>query len=234
MAFDIYAGTFTRFFTRDWENVVQRQARLDGTEYRMIYAGGETPPPSPEEVREVVAAWKAGINGSLAQDGHAAIEWSEDDGQPYFTDRPAWEGYAGLLLWAAYAEKPEAKPPHFVPESWAADRVWQEVMERDAIHFRSILQATLWLPGDFRFCFGFPSLTGDDDEEVMIASTGGLLAQLRELGQKPLQWQSQGLFSKLRRNDGVPLEEAAQWGRERFVAVVEKAVEAKLPFMLSF
>jgi hypothetical protein len=30
MAFDIYAGPFTRFYRRDWENVAQRFARLQG------------------------------------------------------------------------------------------------------------------------------------------------------------------------------------------------------------
>lgn len=233
MAFDIYAGTITRFFTRDWENVVQRQARLDGTEYRMIYAGGEEAPPPAEEVASTVQAWRDAINRSLAQHSLGPIEWSESGDQPYFTDRPGWEGYSALQLWAAYAERPDRQAPYALPETWAVDKVWQSVVDDEKnIHFRTILQATIWLPGDFEFCFKFPALTEGD--EVMIASTASFRNQLRELESKPVQWGSASLMSKLLKKNAVPLEEAAKWGRESFLAIAEKAVEHGLPILLSF
>lgn len=232
MAFDIYAGTFARFYTRNWENVVQRQARLDGTKYTMIYAGGDEGPPPAEEVRAAVSSWREGINGALAQHDLPPIEWSESDDQPYFTDRPGWEGYSGLQLWAAYAERENATPPYALPESWAEDKVWQAVMEDEAnIHFRTILQASIWLPGDFKFSFKFPGLTED---EVMIASTTGLRDQLLELGEKALAWRKQPLLDKFRKRDVVPLQEAAEWGRRSFLEVAEQAVKAGVPIMLSF
>lgn len=40
MAFDVYVGTMTRFYRREWENVVQRMSREQGFEYTMIHAGG--------------------------------------------------------------------------------------------------------------------------------------------------------------------------------------------------
>lgn len=232
MAFDIYAGTFTRFYTREWENVVQRQARLDGTQYTMIYADGDEGPPSKEEVSSEVAAWRDEINEALAEHKLGPIEWAEDDSQPYFTDRPGWEGYSGLQLWAAYAERQGSKPPYALPRSWAEDAVWDAVMSNEAeIHFRTILQATVWLPGDFEFVFKFAGLTED---EVMIASTGRLAAQLRELGERQLNWQKPPLLEKFRTTKSIPLQEAAEWGRSSFLSVVDEAVKARVPFMLSF
>ena len=232
MAFDIYAGTFTRFYTREWENVVQRQSRLESTNYMMIFAGGEEAPPPASEVRRTVDAWQAGINAALAQHKLGPVEWSDTDEQPYFTDRPGWEGYSALQLWAAYAEQPEETPPYALPGSWAENKVWQSVVEKpDDIHFRTILQATVWLPGDFEFSFKFPGLTED---EVMIASTTGLRNQLRELADRPLRWQSKPVLDRLRRREEVSFQEAAEWGRSSFLAVAEQAVAAHVPFMLSF
>ena len=55
MAFDVYVGTMTRFYRRDWENVAQRMSREQGIRYNVIYAGGEpAAPPSADEVREAV------------------------------------------------------------------------------------------------------------------------------------------------------------------------------------
>lgn len=232
MAFDIYAGTFTRFYTREWENIVQRQARLDGTEYRMIFAGGDEGPPPASDVRQAVAAWQTGMNSGLAENGLPAIEWSEADEQPYFTDRPGWEGYSALQLWAAYAERPGASPPFELPESWADDSTWLAVIEQESdIHFRTILQASVWLPGDFSFTFKLPGLVED---EVMVASTGSFRDQLVELAARPIKWRKQSLFEKLRKRDTLALQEAAEWGRSRFLAVVEQAEAARVPFMLSF
>lgn len=60
MAFDIYAGTLVRYYTRDWENVVQRQARIDGTPYTMIYAGGDEGPRLPKKYCRLSTRGKPG------------------------------------------------------------------------------------------------------------------------------------------------------------------------------
>lgn len=235
MAFDVYAGTLTRFYTRGWENVVQRQARIDGTEYRMIYAGGDPgPPPPAAEVRGAVAAWRDGINRALAPHGCGEIEWSEEDDRPYFTDRPGWEGYSGLLLWAAYAQSPEVSPPFELPKSWADDPVHERVMADDhPARYAAILAANLWLPGDFPFRFRFPNLVEGDD--VMISSTGGLLEQLRGLRAEEPRWGKPSLLSRIKRTGAaVPLEEAARVGMTVFSNLAEEAVLNRLPILLSF
>lgn len=229
MAFDIYSGTFLRFYTRDWENVVQKQAREQGTEYRIIYAKGNEDPPAAAEVAEAVAAWQQGMNSALSPHGLGPIEWSESDELPYFTDRPSWEGYLAVQMWAAHLERPEAPVPQFLPEQ---SSVLAEVLGcGDDLHFRSILQGGVWLPGDFEFTFKFPTLV---EEKAMIGSTGRLLRELRELRQRPLQWARKPWNLFARKKDAVVFRDIADWALTVFENVVERGHAAKLPFILSF
>jgi hypothetical protein len=227
MAFDVYVGTFTRFYTRSWENTVQRQAKLDGVEYRMIYAGGDTAPPTAGEVLEVINSWRDGMNSGLAPHGLGPILWSEDEAQPYLTDRPGWPGYSGLLLWAAYAQTPHLHPPYALPESWADDPAYQESMKDENLtRYAALLRSSLWLPGDFRFGFKFPGLT---EGEVMIGCTQSLLDDLTELASNQPQWAVPQIGA-----DIIPLEEAAKEGMRIFRQLAASAVQHKLPLILSF
>jgi hypothetical protein len=230
VAFDIYAGTFVRFYTRDWENVVQKQARLDGTEYRMIYAGGDAGPPAAADVSAAVDAWKEGINAALALHGLGPIDWSESADQPYFTDRPSWGGYAALQLWAAHLEKPELPVPYLLPETPTDDPALAAALASSTLGFRSILQGGVWLPGDFDFLFQFPALT---EGEVMIGSTGRLLQEIRKVRSKPLAWAKKPFFFG-KKKDATPFQEIAEWALPVFEGVVEQGHAAGVPFMLSF
>ncbi|MBI3865052.1 MAG: hypothetical protein HY290_24520 [Planctomycetia bacterium] len=236
MAFDVYAGTFTRYYTRTWENVVQRRARIDGIQYKIICAGGDPEPPPPaHEVRSLVDSWREGINQGLAPHGLGPIEWSEDDCVPYFTDRPGWQGYSGLLLWAVYAQLSRSKPPYALPETWVNDPVYQDVLrDEKSIRYQSILQANLWLPGDFQYCFKFPGLAGD--EESTIASTGWLLAQLTQLRAEEPKWTTQSLLQRVRgtKDDEYALESAAKDGLAIFSDLAQQAVTHRVPIVLSF
>src|SRR4029453_7167218 len=122
-----------------------------GFEYTMIYAGGEPEPPPPaDEVRRAVAGWSAALSGGLAPPGcwTGRVEWEEGDDPPYFTDRPAWDGYTALLLWAAHAEHPDLPPPPAdVPEAWTDAPAYQRSTVRELkSRFRTILEPQLWLP----------------------------------------------------------------------------------------
>jgi len=232
MAFDIYAGTFVRFYTRNWENVIQKQAKLQGTKYTMIYSGGDAGPPTAENVCTAVTAWKQGINAALSHQGLGPIEWSEDDEQPYFTDRPSWEGYFAIQQWAAHLEKPNFAVPYALSKNPTESAVLSAVLNGDDhIHFLSILRGSVWLPGDFDFLFNFPFLT---EGEAMIGSTGRLLQELRELKGKPLKWGKKPFLSFGKKEQIIPFQDIAQWVLPVFERVVEQGHAAKLPFMLSF
>src|SRR5581483_10004723 len=181
VAFDIYVGTMTRFYRREWENVAQRMAREQGMNYTMVYAGGEPDPPPPaDDLRRAVAGWCRALSGGLEPHGYGPLQWDEGDHQPYFTQRPGWDGYTALRVWAAHAEHPDLPPPADVPDSWVGDPACQRSAARESnTRFRTILEPQLWLPAEFPFVFDAPTLVSDDKTPLGSAFT--LKQQLDDL-----------------------------------------------------
>jgi len=254
LAFDVYVGTLTRFYGEDWENVAERMAREQRIEYNKIYAIKKpgTPPPK-DEIRESVKNWCLGLTASLKEHGFGPVAWDEDDHMPYFTDRPNWDGYGGLLVWAAHAEHPELELPSQLPETWADDEAYQRSIERE-LHsrYRSILAPQLWLPVEFPFVFEAPTLTADQD---IIGSVFTLKQQLDELQDetgeklsaltslpKPQAESSKpsgflaGVFSRKQppAEEKPSLSEAAEFGLSVFRELAAKACEHRLPMVLDY
>ena len=57
MGLDLYAGTFTRYYTRNWKTVVEAWAEANGVDFKRTEAEDEEKL-SPEEVQEIVCAWR--------------------------------------------------------------------------------------------------------------------------------------------------------------------------------
>jgi hypothetical protein len=255
VAFDVFVGTMTRFYRRDWENVVQRMAREQGTPYKMIYAGGEPEVPVPaDEMREAVMDWCKGLSNALQSQGCGPVEWDEADERPYFTARPAWRGYSALLVWAAHAEHPDLPLPTEAPESWADDPAFQRSTVREfKSRYGTILEPQVWLPTKFPFVFGGPTLAS---EETCIGSVFTLKEQLDELYQQTaVHLQSlkdaemsvtgpakkQTFFKRLwsrKTTEPSPAKPAlaavAKFGLSVFRDLAAKACEHRLPILLHY
>src|SRR5262245_37137829 len=108
MALDVYVGTLTRYYTEDWENVVQAMARQSGTAY--IKIGGSGDAPAAEEVRPDVLQWRDELRRQWAARVPDAPDWREDDGAAYFTDRPGWEGVEAVQLQALCVDAGKTAP----------------------------------------------------------------------------------------------------------------------------
>lgn len=256
VAFDVYVGTMTRFYRHDWENVAQCMAREQGMQYTMIYAGGqpEAPPPA-KEVRQAVSGWCRALSGGLEPHGYGPVQWDEGDHQPYFTDRPAWDGYSALLVWAAHADHPDLPLPAEVPESWVDDPAYQRSIVREfKSRFRTILEPQLWLPTEFPFVFEAPTLVSEDKTCIgsaftlkqqlddLHAQTSDKLQQLKSIGPTgPPSPKREGLFGALRRGKkrepeppNAGLAETAAFGLQLFRDLATKACEHRLPILLHF
>jgi hypothetical protein len=255
VAFDVYVGTMTRFCRGEWENVAQRMAREQGMHYKMIYAGGEPePPPSADELRQAVATWCEALSRSLQPHRFGPVIWEDDDHKPYFTDRPAWDGYSGLLVWAAHAEHPDLPIPAEAPQSWAEDRAFQRSTVRGfKSRYRTILEPELWLPTEFPFVFEAPTLVS---EKACIGSVFTLKQQLDELHQQTGAWleglkqtpkveapatEKPGFLGSLFRGTLPPpepaeprLAEVAESGLAIFRDLSAKACEHRLPMLLHY
>ncbi len=98
------------------------------------------------------------INQGLGDNISKPIDWDESSSAPYFTDRPGYDGYGALLVWAAHAER-GTKPPEFYDGEWFSDEAFVECSEpKKGQKYRSIICGSLWLPGDFEFSFDFKNL----------------------------------------------------------------------------
>lgn len=238
MAFDLYSGSFTRYFRRDWENRVQRFARETGTGYQRVYAGGGPEAPAPAEViREGVGHWRRAMNEALGNNLTEPLSWDEGDDQPYSSDRPAWDGYSAVLLWAAYAACPEMTRPTHLPPSWADDPAYQKVTANQSqVPLPNILVASMWLPGKYDFVFSFPTLASKEPQP--IGSTFALRAELDALMTKTAAELDAeppiGEESSEPPEQTVTLTQMARFGLGIFREMAEWACRHRLPLLTDF
>jgi hypothetical protein len=251
MALDVYVGTLTRYYRREWENAAQRMARAQGVKYQVVYPGGEAEPPAPaEEVRHAVAEWCESLSLALEPHGVGPVLLDEGSRRPYFTERPAWAGYASLLIWAAHAEHPDLPIPAEGSQSWKEDPAYQRSTDREfKSRFRTLLEPELWLPTEFPFVFEAPTPVS---EKTCIGSVFTLKQQLDDLHQltgarllelkaathgepaptKKTDSQRRGTKERQPQPPSASLCELAEFGLTMFRDLATKACDRRLPMLL--
>lgn len=188
MGMDLYTGTLTRYYARNWKTSTQQWAEEHGYTYNRIGPGGpmeQEQTPDPAEVCPAMESWRDSILAALKNSGVECPSWPENNEAPYYTDKPDWDAWLALILAAACAVTGEELPPT-VAKGWGEDfwelPVVQKARERKWSLF---LGAELWLPFPERFCFDCPNPLGNP---VTIGTTGGVLNELEELN--GLLWQA--------------------------------------------
>lgn len=58
MALDIYAGTLTRYYTKNWKTATQKFAEENGFEYNLVTENEGEFTMQPQEILEGVLNWK--------------------------------------------------------------------------------------------------------------------------------------------------------------------------------
>ncbi len=236
MGLDIYVGTLTRYHLGDWETVVQRLAREEGLSLTVIRSEPEPDDAvtDPAVVAEAVDGWRGALGAGLGD--HLSADFSSDErlGAPYFTDKPDWIGYSGLVLLAAHAALPQHPFPASGTAAFDKDEAYAELAAQDfRCAFLQVLGPELWLPVPFDFAFGAQDVVGND---VVIGSSISLLEQLRQLNDQTHGASEQEL--ERARRDGVdqdgPFEESARFGLAMFLHHAELAVQNRLPMKLDY
>jgi hypothetical protein len=235
MAFDIYVGSFTRYYRQDWENVAQRWARENGIRYNLITPGGEQgPPASAAEISQFIVSWRETLNSSLNSLLSEPLAWNDSAESPYFTNRPGWDGYCALLIWTAYSHFPNKVPPEMVPESWANDCVFQAATSKDCkTPKKQILLPMIWLPCRFDFVFQGPSPM---NQEIAIGSSSALFEQLLAIkNSREANPDFQEVTTHVEASDTTQkLKPTAQHALQMFIDMANNSVEHRLPMILSF
>ena len=237
MGLDIYAGSLTRYYCRDWGLIAQRIGRETGRSVVVLRPDAETDEkPDPEAVRAAVLAWRGGLNEALRGALSQPLDWDESPGSPYFTDKPDWDGYSSLLLWAAYSENTDLQRPHERAEDWAVDPAYVRSSAKDfRTSYPSLLRdEEIWLPCDFRFCFSTTALTGSN--VVTIGSSVALRNELAALNQRT--WKADAAMLARWRWEGAdrnsPLEVGARFAFAILQALTEEAVAHRLVLKLDY
>ena len=241
MGLDVYTGTLTRYYSRDWETYWARVAREAGVDSVRVEVGEDgaeiVEKRDPEEVHGEVVAWRDAVKEATADaPDPVRMDWDESPERPYFTEKPDWDGYAALMLHAAYAMRTDVERPENIPEDWRNDPVYLEVMEggleNNLCSF--IMFPELWLPGDFTFLFMHEDLEGS---ETVIASTEALRANLHGLNDHTFRAEPETAARWLRgevQEAENRFEANAMHGFAIFLYLAEQAVANSLPMLLDY
>ncbi|MCB9854100.1 MAG: hypothetical protein H6818_00320 [Phycisphaerales bacterium] len=236
MGLDVYVGSLTRYYLQDWETPAERWARESGTPIKVIRPQDpEDAITDPDEIREAVSIWRSVVSDALEEHLEGPLDWDESDDAPYFADRPTWDGYSSLLLWAAYSEHPDLERPTQCVEDWADDEAYLKSSDEDSdtLYPALLRDTSMWLPSDFDFTFAGEDLAGD---EGCFGSSVQLLQQLFDLNANTwaadeatiAQWRQDGC------SDDASLEDSARFAYAIFYELARKATQHKLVMKLDF
>ena len=236
MALDVYVGSLTRYYAGDWENISERAARERGAPFRVAHPGGSVDNDNDSEsIRPEIVAWRLALNESLGARLTAPLDWDEQPQAPYFTDRPGWDGFGSLVLWAAYAEHPALRRPLSLPEEWDSDPA---LMRSNVAGFRSryshlVRNVELWLPSPFDFTFEGEDVDG---RRVVVGSTATLRRQLGDLN--GATWKANGDtvagWTREPLADDALLDQSARCAFAVLLDLAQLAVERRLPMKLDY
>lgn len=235
MGLDVYVGTLTRYYAGQWETIMQRTAREQGVALEMRRHGADDAVTDPTVLEPLLIEWRDALSDALRTHLAEPLRWAEGLGADYFTDKPAWDCYASLLIWAAHDEHPATELPRAASEDWMQHPA---VQLSQAEGFRSrhgqlLHGAEFWLPAQFEFTFKAQDPSG---AEIVFGSVDTLLAQLRSLNERTWRADDATLEGWRRAGAGQrgPFEQAARFGFAVVYELASRAAEHRLPMKLDY
>lgn len=232
MGLDVYVGSLTRYYTQDWETIAQRWARETGTPIQVLRGGGEETR-DPAQVRAAVLRWRSGLSAALQPHGVPPLDWDEAADTAYFTDKPAWDCYAALLLWAAHQEHPEIPLPASAPADWPSHPLIVAAQAGGTRYPNLLLNTELWLPVELDVTFVVEDVTGN---RVGVGSVNRLHAELRALNRRTWGGSEADVagWRRFAAEPGAPLEVSARFGYAIFHVLSEQALRSGFPMKLDY
>jgi hypothetical protein len=231
---DVYVGSLTRYHAGDWELIAQQAAREMGLSIRVVRQHDPSDAiRDPEQIRPTVLAWQNSLSTALAEHLASPLVWDEGPDTPYFTDKPTWDCYSDLMLWAAYDEQRQSPPAQHV-ENWAEDTAYRLVATSEApARYSHLYEVALWLPCNFGFIFKTEDIAG---AEIAVGSSVSLAEQLGELNARTWQAAPETIRQWRRESAdyGAPLEAGARFAFAVFFELAVESVKNRVPMRLDW
>lgn len=137
-------------------------------------------PRQPIDPVALVRNWRDALAASHPEGANLDWNWPESLDTPYETDKPNFDGYGAVQLWAAYPSHPGLVGPETADLDWENDSVFQQAKSLSG-PFDHIIQPELWLPVEFRDVFEANELSGG---KVKIGSVFELWREFSNLNDK--------------------------------------------------
>lgn len=185
MGMDVYAGTFTRYYARNWKTASQKFCEENGIAFRQIRTDSSPPPPV-EEIMDGVNDWQNRLVEVLHNSGVPAAEpWEENNEKPYYTDKPDWDAFGALALYAA-SKLLDKKTPKDYPKGmdYNSHPLMRKISKSSFGGLSLFSGVYHWIPVNDSIMFKYPlvnGITADIGTTTLLKSE---LIKINELGWK--------------------------------------------------
>ncbi len=207
MGLDIYAGTFVRYYARNWKTVAQQFCEENGLQYSRIGVHEDIPTQeraSVKEIEEAVNVWQGQLVSALQNSGiQNAKVWTEDNVAPYYTNKPDWDALGALLLYAAG----KLLGQHY-PEKYKKNMKYQDVLKIMGVaespynNWSIFSHVCHYIPIEDSIVFRYPLANG---AEVIIGTVKCLKYELSKINE--LDWKAEEeTILKWSETEGYPAE----------------------------
>lgn len=162
MGLDIYAGTLTRYYTRNWKTAVQQWSEQNNIRCNIITPNGEMRNENidAEEVQHSVELWMEALTSGLSDKDILFKSWEENNEKEYYTDKPGWDGYGALVILSACLYSGKEVPKFYEKSSdWNDDPVVQTFVINESYTNPFLNGIEMWVPfeGCMSFSYIFPT-----------------------------------------------------------------------------
>ena len=224
MGLDIYAGSLTRYYNRDWDTIAQQYSETSGYKCVMLDGSGNEILPQKDnekvnEVREMMCQWRdyivAGIDPSLPPQF-----WNENGEGAYFTDNPGWEAFGALIL-LHVCSLYDCPFPEYIGNGWCVydEPVVKNAMEQDGAS--SLLSnISLWVSIPKKLIFTSASPTGEEETFSTIVK---LRQELEDMNRKLWQADEATILSWRKDKYYEPIIEVIEEEYKSFFGLIRKS-----------
>lgn len=235
MGLDLYVGPLTRYHTGDWQTIMQQIGAQNGYEVRIIRGHEEVDRETDSAaVQNAVREWQQWLGSALG----SPLDWPEGPSQPYWTDKPDWDGFGAVLLLAAYDERPDLRPgpgaKQDSPREFGDALAYQAASAEPELYVSLLSGVEWWLP-----------LTEDpvvieasrpNGEPVRMSSIERLAVELELLANRTEIFAGHDPAEARQGppGDGAPVEEVARFGLAVMLDLAETALKHRQPFLLDY